>query len=106
MWIESICFAAALEPLRFREILNWHHFQDRNLSPVRNFRSDGGDDGIRTHDPLLAGQVLSQLSYTPILMRLEVRVKRVFASLFSVRFLRFFRFGEGFLRPSLPLCQH
>ena len=27
-----------------------------------------GDDGIRTHDPLLAGQVLSQLSYTPILM--------------------------------------
>ena len=27
---------------------------------------DGGDDGIRTHDPLLAGQVLSQLSYTPM----------------------------------------
>ena len=27
--------------------------------------SGGGDDGIRTHDPLLAGQVLSQLSYTP-----------------------------------------
>ena len=27
--------------------------------------SCGGDDGIRTHDPLLAGQVLSQLSYTP-----------------------------------------
>ena len=26
----------------------------------------GGDDGIRTHDPLLAGQVLSQLSYTPL----------------------------------------
>ena len=29
--------------------------------------TDGGDDGNRTHDPLLAGQVLSQLSYTPIL---------------------------------------
>ena len=29
-------------------------------------RGCGGDDGIRTHDPLLAGQVLSQLSYTPI----------------------------------------
>ena len=28
----------------------------------------GGDDGIRTHDPLLAGQVLSQLSYTPMLV--------------------------------------
>ena len=30
--------------------------------------SVGGDDGIRTHDPLLAGQVLSQLSYTPTSM--------------------------------------
>ena len=30
-------------------------------------RENGGDDGVRTHDPLLAGQVLSQLSYTPIL---------------------------------------
>ena len=29
---------------------------------------DGGDDGIRTHDPLLAGQVLSQLSYTPVFL--------------------------------------
>ena len=27
--------------------------------------SSGGDEGIRTLDPLLAGQVLSQLSYTP-----------------------------------------
>ena len=26
----------------------------------------GGDEGIRTHDPLLAKQVLSQLSYTPM----------------------------------------
>ena len=26
----------------------------------------GGDEGNRTPDPLLAGQVLSQLSYTPI----------------------------------------
>ena len=32
---------------------------------VKLFAS-GGDDGNRTHDPLLAGQVLSQLSYTPI----------------------------------------
>ena len=35
-------------------------------SGLRPFLSLGGDDGIRTHDPLLAGQVLSQLSYTPI----------------------------------------
>ena len=35
--------------------------------PEQSFRNcSGGDDGIRTHDPLLAGQVLSQLSYTPI----------------------------------------
>jgi hypothetical protein len=26
----------------------------------------GGDNEIRTHDPLLARQVLSQLSYTPV----------------------------------------
>ena len=40
----------------------------RFLRPLfhRGFRLVGGDDGIRTHDPLLAGQVLSQLSYTPI----------------------------------------
>ena len=38
------------------------------LFPQRLRQSDvGGDDGIRTHDPLLAGQVLSQLSYTPTL---------------------------------------
>ena len=33
---------------------------------VRSIPLVGGDDGIRTHDPLLAGQVLSQLSYTPL----------------------------------------
>ena len=32
---------------------------------IRFFSTDGGDEGIRTLDPLLAGQVLSQLSYTP-----------------------------------------
>ena len=30
------------------------------------FFARGGDEEIRTLDPLLAGQVLSQLSYTPI----------------------------------------
>ena len=34
--------------------------------PRNPHRIPGGDDGIRTHDPLLAGQVLSQLSYTPV----------------------------------------
>ena len=37
-----------------------------HLNCFTNLRFVGGDDGIRTHDPLLAGQVLSQLSYTPI----------------------------------------
>ena len=35
----------------------------------------GGDEGIRTLDPLLAGQVLSQLSYTPILLGLFLRTQ-------------------------------
>ena len=30
------------------------------------FRRTGGDERVRTDDPLLAKQVLSQLSYTPI----------------------------------------
>ena len=33
---------------------------------VQLLRVVGGDEGNRTLDPLLAGQVLSQLSYTPI----------------------------------------
>ena len=43
------------------------------LSGVRSNRlsykpNNGGDEEIRTPDPLLARQVLSQLSYTPILL--------------------------------------
>ena len=33
---------------------------------VRSLRPFGGDEEERTPDPLLAKQVLSQLSYTPI----------------------------------------
>ena len=36
------------------------------LRPVDQLLSVSGDKGIRTLDPLLARQVLSQLSYTPI----------------------------------------
>ena len=35
------------------------------------FIASSGDGEIRTHDPLLARQVLSQLSYTPIGMGLS-----------------------------------
>ena len=37
-----------------------------SIFALRRVSASGGDDGIRTHDPLLAGQVLSQLSYTPV----------------------------------------
>ena len=36
------------------------------LAYVSQLRAPNGDKEIRTLDPLLAGQVLSQLSYTPI----------------------------------------
>ena len=35
---------------------------------IGNFLLPNGDNEIRTRDPLLARQVLSQLSYTPIQM--------------------------------------
>ena len=44
-------------------------------SIFKAFNLDGGDEGIRTLDPLLAGQVLSQLSYTPILLGLFLRTQ-------------------------------
>ena len=34
---------------------------------IQGFHGSSGDKGIRTLDPLLAKQVLSQLSYTPVL---------------------------------------
>ena len=33
---------------------------------IRSLLRRGGDERVRTDDPLLAKQVLSQLSYTPI----------------------------------------
>ena len=42
----------------------------------------GGDEGNRTLDPLLAGQVLSQLSYTP--MNPESHLQRPKKSVFCV----------------------
>ena len=43
----------------------------------------GGDDGIRTHDPLLAGQVLSQLSYTPLSAGTQNRITTIYSFLSS-----------------------
>ena len=55
-----ISFLQTFDTLRFLIQYSVFKVQTRNL----RFRS--GDGGIRTLDPLLARQVLSQLSYTPI----------------------------------------
>ena len=39
--------------------------------PFQTIPRLGGDEEIRTLDPLLAGQVLSQLSYTPVALLLQ-----------------------------------
>ena len=66
----TICFVSFLYSVFNEHLwLVFCHFLCTE-SNQRNFIEEisfGGDDGIRTHDPLLAGQVLSQLSYTPII---------------------------------------
>ena len=60
MWLRLLLFGSFVCSLSFAS----------RACPVKAiglpFHLRDGDDGIRTHDPLLAGQVLSQLSYTPI----------------------------------------
>ena len=56
----------------------------------------GGDDGIRTHDPLLAGQVLSQLSYTPIRVihfKQSLKIEQL-SSILNLVLLNLFEFYE------------
>ena len=43
------------------------------------FQTAGGDERVRTDDPLLAKQVLSQLSYTPIFMKVRSSLKTFWA---------------------------
>ena len=54
--------------LRITSLVPRNHASSLIFEPLA-LRADvskiGGDDGNRTHDPLLAWQVLSQLSYTP-----------------------------------------
>ena len=74
----TICFVSFVSYSVFNEHFFWSLnliLRDRSLFFRLKFlwlaffskKVTGGDDGIRTHDPLLAGQVLSQLSYTPII---------------------------------------
>ena len=70
-----------------------------------SFHFDGGDEGIRTPDPLLAGQVLSQLSYTPI-FRGHSKSNNKSTALFTLPFRRDFlslrvRFNVFRLEPCL-----
>ena len=55
----------------------------------RAFTAFGGDEGNRTPDPLLAGQVLSQLSYTPLSAGTQNRITTIYSFLFFVVILFF-----------------
>ena len=93
------------------------------------FPSHGGDEEIRTLDPLLAGQVLSQLSYTPgsffrdpenrttksvlsfklvclfFFMMLFVRLHLLFLRLMTAALLepQFFLHRKEVIQPHLPI---
>ena len=60
--IEMQAFLCPCLPVR--PVNSPHYFSD--IVFVCSFQGTNGDGEIRTHDPLLARQVLSQLSYTPI----------------------------------------
>ena len=68
-YLSPILFASSLGFVRFpiahHRVMTFASSALHSRFACRGFPT-GGDDGIRTHDPLLAGQVLSQLSYTPI----------------------------------------
>ena len=84
VWLVWILFTLRFFP--FRKFL---------CLPFFSKKVSGGDDGIRTHDPLLAGQVLSQLSYTP---KLNAKCKMQNAKSFRfLLFLRFFSLRSGLL---------
>ena len=76
-------FALIREKLRFSRLefhsrLDW--LSTHILNP-RNLTIAGGDEEDRTPDPLRARQVLSQLSYTPI-----IRVSDMPLSLMKIHF--------------------
>jgi hypothetical protein len=48
-----------------RDTASWHRRYATTSTPSPKTQGTGGGDRTRTDDPLLAKQVLSQLSYTP-----------------------------------------
>ena len=63
-----------LNPVKLSVRFSYLVFNEHSLS--RRFRRYGGDEGNRTLDPLLAGQVLSQLSYTPIFGTQSLKIEQ------------------------------
>ena len=47
-------------------LLSYEPIHVTEVLPFPSFHPFGGDERVRTDDPLLAKQVLSQLSYTPM----------------------------------------
>ena len=64
---------------------------------VSAMKADGGEYRIRTDDPLLAGQVLYQLSYTPVSQALSLSSRLAFFLAFSKNnaLLTFFRLRKA-----------
>ena len=56
-----------------KNILFFYKIAPNFCYPSILFRKIGGDEEIRTPDPLLARQVLSQLSYAPMMGPLKSR---------------------------------
>ena len=81
------------------------------MSPYRCYlpigQPFGGDEEIRTLDPLLAGQVLSQLSYTPRCFQgwtLKIEQRLTFQSFYSYSFLFFSPLWDGLFIFSFEFC--
>ena len=65
--VPQFCFAICLSVALLSSYSLCSVFKVQNL--LRTISPDGGDKRNRTADPLLAKQVLYQLSYTPVLRR-------------------------------------
>ena len=59
-----------------RSDANFYFFKDKDYRPPASTPKPGGAERDRTADPLLAKQVLSQLSYSPIQVRTSSKCKR------------------------------
>ena len=68
VWYVTYQYISHLGCLNFFSLFKIFNMQF-SKNNQRNFMFRSGDKGIRTLDPLLARQVLSQLSYTPIYIK-------------------------------------